>query len=116
MTPAELQRQRDDEKHWQQHRPGLLAMIDTGTGTNDSDSDSDSDLFGAHIEAASQSAAPTPMEQVRVAVEQVVQEGATQRNREEAIACLQELRRKRSGDVVALVDLLCTVINSTHRC
>jgi hypothetical protein len=127
MTPAQLQQQEDDEAHWQRHRSGLLAMIDTGDdvsyGDSDSDSDSDSDLFGTHVEAT-ESAAPVRsslspgerLQQVRSVVARLgparVEADATQRERDEAIAHLRALLRERPvGLETDLVDMLCTIIN-----
>lgn len=133
MTPAQLQQQQDDEAHWQRHRQGLLAMIDTGSDVSygDSDSDSDSDLFDTQVEAT-ESAAPVRsalssgerLRQVRSVVGRLGQAraqahgqareeaDATQRERDEAIAHLQALLRERPvGLETDLVDMLCTIIN-----
>lgn len=125
MTPAQLQQQQDDEAHWQRHRQGLLAMIDTGGDVSygDSESDSDSELFDTQVEAT-ESTAPVRsslspgerLQQVRSVVARLGQgreEGdATQRERDEAIAHLQALLRERPvGLETDLVHLLCTVIN-----
>jgi hypothetical protein len=123
MTPAELQRQGDDEAHWQRHRSGLLAMIDTGDDDSDSYSDSDSDLFDTQVEPSGSATAMqhTPsagerVQQVRSVVARTGQgrrEGEpTRAERDEAMAHLRELLRERPvGLERDLVDMLCTVIN-----
>lgn len=129
MTPAQLQQQQDDEAHWQRHRQGLLAMIDTGNDVSygDSDSDSDSELFDTQVEAT-ESTAPVHnslssgerLRQVRSVVGRLGQAreqahgeaDATQWERDEAIAHLQALLRERPvGLETDLVDMLCTIIN-----
>ena len=121
MTPAELQRQREDEARWQRRRSGLLAMIDTGD--DDSDSESDSDLFDTQVEATGSAPAmqraPSPgerLQQVRSVVARTGQgrrEGEpTRAERDEAMAHLQELLRERpAGLEGVLVDMLCAAIN-----
>lgn len=72
MTPAELQRQRDDEANWERHRSGL------GENTA-SESDSDENMFETQVETSAGDAAETSfvtteerMRQVRSVVERIV--------------------------------------------